>query len=47
MKPQFLFVKLHRIPRIAKKQAVFDQHDTRRLEFQARVIDEQLVWEDE
>ena len=47
MQPQFLDVKLHRIPRITKEQAVFDQYDPRWLEFEAGMIGKQLMRENE
>lgn len=47
MEPEFLLVKLGRILRVAKKKAVFQQDDSLRSQFQARVICVELMREDE
>ena len=47
MQPQFLLVELNRIPRIAKVQAILDQHDSGGLELEPRVATEQLIRKDE
>jgi hypothetical protein len=38
MQPQFLLVKFGGVDRIAKEEAVFDQHDPFRISLQSRVF---------
>ena len=47
MKPKFLFVKLHRVTGVTKKQAVFDQYDSGRPELESGMRKKQLVREDQ
>ncbi len=47
MQPKFLFVKLHRMMRVAKKETVFDQDDARGAQFQSGVFGKQLVRKNE
>ena len=43
VQPEFLLVKIQRIMRVTKVQAVLDQHDSGWREFQPRVVKVKLI----